>query len=57
LQKEEVMERYDVYVTFGENGYYYSQKVDTFDSVEQASERVFELQAMGNNATYERVTF
>ena len=51
------MERYDVYVTFGENGYYDSTKVDTFDNVEQASERVSELQAMGNNATYERVTF
>ena len=47
-------EKYNVYTLSGEDGVYNSNKVDTVDTVEQAEDRVRELQAeTGNNAYYE----
>lgn len=47
-------EKYNVYTLSGEDGVYNSNKVDTVDTVEQAGDRVRELQAeTGNNAYYE----
>ena len=47
-------EKYNVYTLNGEDGVYNSNKVDTVDTVEQAEDRVRELNAeTGNNAYYE----
>ena len=48
-------EKYNVYTLSGEDGVYNSNKVDTVDTVEQAEDRVAELNAeTGNNAYYEK---
>lgn len=48
-------EKYNVYTLNDEDGVYNSNKVDTVDTVEQAEDRVAELNAeTGNNAYYEK---
>ena len=52
---EELDEKYNVYTLTGEDGVYNSHKVDTVDTIEQAEDRVAELNAeTGNNAYYEK---
>lgn len=52
---EELDEKYNVYTLTGEDGVYNSHKVDIVDTIEQAEDRVAELNAeTGNNAYYEK---
>lgn len=51
----EESKKYNIYATYGEDGVYNSELVDTVDSEEQAVDKVAELQATGVGASYEEV--
>lgn len=47
--------KYNIYVTYGEDGVYSSSLYDSVDTEEQAEDIVAELQAQGLGASYEKV--